>query len=1473
MSNSLRSRRGIASSAAAVAAAILTVCAYVTADSFAQIKFDPGDLEDPPVLTLPDDITAISADPAGAVVTYKATAVDDNRNALTVNCSRPSGSLFPLNTTSVTCSATDRFGQTTTGTFTVTVLTVGPISKTRVIDFERYPGPDGVLGTADDVCSKDLDVLDTQYEALGVSGFALSDKTRPTIHRRDDFSYIQGSPASLYPANVENRTAHPGNQSFLRDFDINFSLDVFRVKISGLNADEPMKLIAYNSAGEPIATASRAAGGDLSVIPIEVRVDGSKGYIRRVRLDLRQSGESCCKAGPEFYDMLEFDPVAQLPVPSNTTRIDFENYPGPDGLLGTADDEPTPELSELFATYEDEASHKYNSLGVRFGLLEHRDEALVPAAPTIRESEFVYVPGSPRSFDPRSKFDRERGCGERCLKDFEMVFPDPVSRVKLAALNADETVRLRAYNMAGELVASASRGAGGDRAVHFIEVRVDPRPCQTADKMIHRVVLDLEFNDDNIGPELYDLLEFDRFESNRAPAASDVNVSAYEDTDAAVELQATDPDAGNVLTYAVLSQPSHGKLSGTGASLTYTPDPDYNGPDSFTYSASDGRAASNVATVRINVAAVNDTPSAAPDGEYRTREDERLSVAAADGVLSNDTDVDVGGNEGLIAVFVSGPSNGTLTLNADGSFVYTPGADFRGDDSFTYSASDGEASSPPVRVSIRVEEVNDPPTARDDPDAETPEDTAVTINVLVNDSDPDDKLFLAAVTQGADGSVNVNPDQTLTYTPRRDFFGTDTFTYTLDDRRGGTSKATVTVNVRPVNDAPVAQGQRTNTNEDTKLPITLSASDVDDQLASLTFTVVTPPSHGALSGAGPNLVYEPALNYYGPDSFSFRASDGKADSAPAIVSIDVFPVNDPPVATPNRYGTDEDMRLSVSTRDGVLRDDTDVDEGDAGKLTAVLVSGPSHGALAFNADGSFVYTPEANFNGEDTFTYLARDLSVGSEAVTVTITVNAVNDAPVAKAENYTTAEDNPLTVMVSDGVLKNDEDVEGKSSLKARLRDEPTHGTLALNADGSFAYAPYKDYYGSDSFTYVASDGAAASDPATVTISVSRVNDPPAAAPDVRGTDEDTPLTFAADGLRSNDSAGPANEGDQKLTVTAVADAGNAHGTVSLLGGEITYSPAPHFNGVASFEYTVCDDGKTGDEDDPECSKGSVTVNVAAVNDPPPASDYTFDVREDTPTSFEVVKVEEDVDGDRVTLESVTQGVHGSVVIDGEKRVIYTPGLNYNGPDSFTYTVKDGKGATATARVVVNVTPVNDPPVFVPMGPITVNAGDTLTFTLSVTDPDAGDLLTYSSPNLPGDASLTPTGSFSWTPCYQFSSVEITFVVKDLAGASDTTTVTVTVVGVVKQLERLRAELAGLPLTPDEYHTLDNDLKNALNAFEDYLATRQQNKLDTACRKLGDFKEGAATKHVALTEEMTQALDRLRRMLGCLGGGAGSCQ
>src|SRR5204863_389497 len=209
-------------------------------------------------------------------------------------------------------------------------------------------------------------------------------------------------------------------------------------------------------------------------------------------------------------------------------------------------------------------------------------------------------------------------------------------------------------------------------------------------------------------------------------------------------------------------------------------------------------------------------------------------------------------------------------------------------------------------------------------------------------------------------------------------------------------------------------------------------------------------------------------NYNGNDSLTYKASDGQAQSGVATVTITVTPVNDAPVAAnEDSYTTPEDTQLTVSAP-GVLANDSDVD-GDA--LSAVLMSGPSHGTLTLNGDGSLVYIPALNYNGIDTFTYKASDGQAQSGVATATITVTPVNDAPVAaNDDNYTTPEDTQLTV-IAPGVLANDSDVDD-DALSAVLVSNPSHGTLTLNGDGSFAYMPALNFNGIDSFTYKASDG-----------------------------------------------------------------------------------------------------------------------------------------------------------------------------------------------------------------------------------------------------------------------------------------------------------------------------------------------------------------------------------------------------------------
>ncbi|WP_197040323.1 Ig-like domain-containing protein, partial [Mycobacterium sp. URHB0044] len=583
---------------------------------------------------------------------------------------------------------------------------------------------------------------------------------------------------------------------------------------------------------------------------------------------------------------------------------------------------------------------------------------------------------------------------------------------------------------------------------------------------------------------------------NDIPVAIDDTFTTNEDTVLTGNILTNDTDVeGSTLTAAVVTGPSHGALVlNANGSFTYTPVANYNGSDSFTYTATDGSLTSDPATVTITVTAVNDTPVAVDDS-FTTNEDTVLTG----NILTNDSDVE-GSN--LTTAVVTGPGHGALVLNANGSFTYTPAANYNGTDSFTYTASDGTATSPAATVTITITAVNDTPTAVDD-GFTTNEDTQLTGNVLTNDSDVEGSNLTTAVMTGpSHGALVLNPDGSFTYTPVANYNGPDSFTYTATDGTATSPAATVTITITAVNDTPVAVDDSGYTvAEDGTLSIGSGAgvlvNDTDVENSSLTATLVTDPTHGALVlNTDGSFTYTPVANYNGSDSFTYTASDGQATSTPAIVTITVTAVNDTPAAVHDTFTTNEDTQLAGN----VLTNDTDV-EGST--LTASLVTGPAHGALVLNPNGSFTYTPTANYNGTDSFAYTASDGSLTSPAATVTITITAVNDTPVAVDDTFTTNEDTQL----AGNVLTNDSDVEN-ASLTAILDSGPGHGALVLNGDGTFTYTPVANYNGPDSFTYTATDGSATSAAATVSITVTAVDDTPVAIDDGFTTNEDTQLT-----------------------------------------------------------------------------------------------------------------------------------------------------------------------------------------------------------------------------------------------------------------------------------------------------------------------------------------------------------------------------
>ncbi|MDT0687253.1 Ig-like domain-containing protein [Autumnicola psychrophila] len=557
---------------------------------------------------------------------------------------------------------------------------------------------------------------------------------------------------------------------------------------------------------------------------------------------------------------------------------------------------------------------------------------------------------------------------------------------------------------------------------------------------------------------------------------------------------------GDDLTAAIATQPENGTvILNPDGSFTYTPDSGFFGEDTFTYVANDGNLDSNEATVIITVNEItppNTAPLANIDDEYSTNQDEALTIPAP-GVLGNDTDPE--GDE-LTAAIATQPENGTVTLNSDGSFIYTPDSGYFGEDTFTYVANDGNLDSNEATVTITVNEVTPPNTApfANDDEYDTNQDESLTIpapGVLGNDSDPEgDELTAAIATQPENGTITLNSDGSFIYTPDSGYFGEDTFTYIANDGNLDSNEATVTITVNevtPPNTAPLANNDdEYSTNQDESLTIPapgVLGNDSDPEGDELTAAIATQPENGTVTlNSDGSFTYTPDSGFFGEDTFTYVANDGNLDSNEATVTItvnEITPPNTAPLANnDDEYSTNQDEALTIPAP-GVLGNDSDP-EGD--ELTAAIATQPENGTVTLNSDGSFIYTPDSGYFGEDTFTYVANDGNLDSNEATVTITVNEVtppNTAPFANDDEYDTNQDESLTIPAP-GVLGNDSDPEG-DELTAAIATQPENGTITLNSDGSFIYTPDSGYFGEDTFTYIANDGELVSDPATVMITV----------------------------------------------------------------------------------------------------------------------------------------------------------------------------------------------------------------------------------------------------------------------------------------------------------------------------------------------------------------------------------------------------
>jgi Ca2+-binding RTX toxin-like protein len=511
--------------------------------------------------------------------------------------------------------------------------------------------------------------------------------------------------------------------------------------------------------------------------------------------------------------------------------------------------------------------------------------------------------------------------------------------------------------------------------------------------------------------------------------------------------------------------------------VTFVPASGFSGAGSFAYVVRDEHGATSTAVVSVMVQAPP-APDAAPEAagdSYALDEDADLVIAAPAGVLANDLDAR---SLPLSAALVEGPSHGTLQLQADGSFSYRPDADYNGNDWFTYRVSNGTRDSTPISVLLSVGQVNDSPTALSDGPYQLESGVAFRLptgDLLTNDRDADDEF--------------------------------------------------------------------------------------------LTFVSVQAAVNGTVSMTDGVVTFEPDQGYAGPASFTYTISDGNSDFSTAGVSLvidaHVPPVNTAPDGRADEYLVAEDGVLSIIAQDGVLANDRDR-EGDV--LTAIIVDRPTHGDVTFNGDGSFTYRPVADYNGSDRFTYYLNDGKLDGLPVTVSLTVTATNDAPVARPDRYAIDEDGTLAVSAAKGVLANDEDIDDLH-VTSKLLAGPSHGTLVLNEDGSFIYRPDADFSGTETFSYDALDSAGVRGQTTVIVDVTSVNDDPVAQNDgIHVTAFQTPISLATSVLLANDQD---SEGDLLSIISAQ---GSVNGSASLAGNTVTFTPKTGFSGVTSFTYTISD-------------------------------------------------------------------------------------------------------------------------------------------------------------------------------------------------------------------------------------------------------------------------------------------------------------
>ena len=587
-----------------------------------------------------------------------------------------------------------------------------------------------------------------------------------------------------------------------------------------------------------------------------------------------------------------------------------------------------------------------------------------------------------------------------------------------------------------------------------------------------------------------------------------------EDTVITGDLDVVDPDGINNPNFTLNTPPQNGTVSidpATGE-WSYTPKSDWHGTDSFTVTVTDDQGFTTDIPVNVTVEPEQD----AFDDVDSTEEDTPITLD----VLANDA---FEGTNPVITHVNGQPitegntvavDNGDVTLT-DGKLVFQPAPNYAGLVEFEYTAVTDEGVAETAQVNITVTAVNDAPVSEDD-QIETPEDTPITGTVPATDPDGDDLTFVVGEPP-KNGTVTVDPETgEYTYTPNPDYNGPDEFTVVITDPEGGETTSTIVVDVTPVNDPPVAEDNQHTTEEDVPVNGQIDADDADGE--PLTYEIGEAPKNGTvtLDPQTGEYTYTPNPDYNGPDEFTVIVTDPNGETDTATVVIDITPVNDAPVSEDDQIETPEDTPITGT----VPATDPDGDD-----LTFVVGEPPKNGTVTVDPEtGEYTYTPNPDYSGPDEFTVVITDPDGEETTSTIVVDVRAQDDSEIVylmEDSGVVTSftQDDPSTTgrsIVRTSLI--DDDVKNDPGIRIdhfRVGDDETiyqpgqeyviqnYGTIQVNADGTFAFTPAKDFYsdvnGQEIYVppivhYTLADDAGLRETSTVAFHVEGENDAPVA-------------------------------------------------------------------------------------------------------------------------------------------------------------------------------------------------------------------------------------------------------------------------------------------------------------------------------------------------------------------------------------------